>query len=79
MSPPVLPARGPVPGGWHGQGWLRPRRAHPAGVELLRGLSETVAPRTREVFSGIAAKDLATAHRVLRQVIDRIRDREHSE
>jgi DNA-binding MarR family transcriptional regulator len=41
------------------------------GTELLRGLTETVAPRTRVLFAGIAGEDLATAHRVLREIIDR--------
>ena len=40
------------------------------GAELLRKLTETVAPTTREIFAGIATEDLATAHHVLRQVID---------
>ena len=41
-----------------------------AGTELLRSLTETVAPATRELFAGIAPQDLATAHRVLQQVIE---------
>ena len=48
-----------------------PAELTPNGVELLRRLSETVAPTTREVFAGIAPEDLATAHNVLRQIIDR--------
>jgi hypothetical protein len=43
----------------------------PRGAELFRGLAETVAPATAELFSGIAPRDLATAHDVLRQVIER--------
>jgi hypothetical protein len=52
----------------------------PKGAELLRRLAETVAPRTRELFSGIAPEALATAHQVLREIIDRARGhREHPE
>ena len=47
-----------------------PAQLTPDGAELLRNLTETVAPTTREVFAGIAPEDLATAHRVLRQIID---------
>jgi hypothetical protein len=42
----------------------------PEGAGVLRRLAETVAPTTREVFAGIAHEDLATAHRVLQQVIE---------
>ena len=48
-----------------------PATLTPNGAELLRGLTETVAPTTREVFAGIAPEDLATAHNVLREIIDR--------
>ena len=48
-----------------------PAELTPKGAELLRRLAETVAPRTRELFSGIAPEALATAHRVLREIIDR--------
>ena len=41
------------------------------GAELLRMLRETVAPRTGALFSSIPAEDLAIAHRVLREIIDR--------
>jgi DNA-binding MarR family transcriptional regulator len=40
------------------------------GAGLFRGLAEAIAPATREVFAGIDQQDLATAHRVLRQVIE---------
>ena len=40
------------------------------GTKLLRNVAETVAPITKEVFAGIAQQDLATAHRVLQQVIE---------
>jgi DNA-binding MarR family transcriptional regulator len=50
-----------------------PAQLTPEGAELFRGLAETVAPGTRKVFAGIAQEDLATAHRVLRQVIDQAR------
>lgn len=48
-----------------------PARLTQQGTELLRQLAEDVAPRTTKLFSGIPAEDLATAHRVLREVIDR--------
>lgn len=48
-----------------------PAKLTPNGAELLRRLTETVAPTTREVFAGIAPEDLVTAHNVLRQIIDR--------
>jgi DNA-binding MarR family transcriptional regulator len=47
-----------------------PAQLTPEGTELLRSLTETVAPATRELFAGIAPQDLATAHRVLQQVIE---------
>jgi DNA-binding MarR family transcriptional regulator len=50
-----------------------PAELTPEGAELYRGLAETVAPTTAEIFSGIAPQDLATAHDVLRQVIGRAR------
>ena len=50
-----------------------PAQLTPEGTELLRSLTETVAPTTREVFAGIAPQDLATAHRVLQQVIEQAR------
>jgi DNA-binding MarR family transcriptional regulator len=40
------------------------------GAELFRSLAEAVAPATRQVFTDIAQEDLATAHRVLRQIIE---------
>jgi DNA-binding MarR family transcriptional regulator len=45
------------------------------GAELFRSLAEAVAPATREVFAGIAQEDLATAHRVLRQIIEQAQRR----
>ena len=51
---------------------LRPEPDANTSPYLRReALSETVAPTTREVFAGIALEDLATAHNVLRQIIDR--------
>jgi DNA-binding MarR family transcriptional regulator len=47
-----------------------PAKLTPEGTELLRSLTETVAPATREIFAGIAPENLATAHRVLQQVIE---------
>lgn len=47
-----------------------PAQLTPGGADLLRRLAETVAPTTRSIFAGIDAEDLATAHRVLRQVIE---------
>jgi DNA-binding MarR family transcriptional regulator len=40
------------------------------GAELFRSLAEAVAPATSEVFADIAQEDLATVHRVLRQIIE---------
>ncbi len=48
-----------------------PARLTPAGTETLSRLNAAIAPSVRELYSGVAAADLATAHRVLRQVIDR--------
>ena len=48
-----------------------PAKLTPPGAELLRALTETVAPRTRAVFSSIPTEDLTIAHRVLREIIDR--------
>jgi DNA-binding MarR family transcriptional regulator len=48
-----------------------PARLTPAGTEELRRLNEAIAPTVRDLYSGMDAADLATAHRVLRQVIDR--------
>ena len=48
-----------------------PAKLTPQGAELLRTLTETVAPRTRALFSSIAAEDMTIAHRVLREIIDR--------
>lgn len=47
-----------------------PAALTPEGAGVLRSLAETVAPTTREVFAGIVHEDLATAHRVLQQVIE---------
>ena len=52
----------------HGPG---PAELTPKGAALYRGLSETIAPRTTELFSNIPAEDMATAHRVLRDIIRR--------
>jgi hypothetical protein len=46
-----------------------PARLTPEGADLLRSLAETVAPITRQVFADIAQEDLATAHRVMQQII----------
>ena len=48
-----------------------PARLTQEGAAALRGLTETIAPTTREIFSGLLPEDLATAHQVLRQIIDR--------
>ena len=53
-----------------------PARLTEQGAELFRGLAEAVAPATREVFAGIGQADLATAHRVLRQIIEQAQRRE---
>jgi hypothetical protein len=50
---------------------LGPAQLTPEGTETLRKLTETLAPAIRELYSGMPPEDLATAHRVLRQVIDR--------
>ena len=55
-----------------------PAQLTPEGAEALHSLTETIAPTTRELFSGIAPEDLTTAHHVLRQIIDRA-DRIRSE
>jgi hypothetical protein len=47
-----------------------PPQLTPDGAELLCRLTETVAPTTRQIFAGMDREDLATAHRVLRQIID---------
>lgn len=48
-----------------------PAGATPAGTARLSELTEKVAPATRDLFSGLDADDLATAHRVLIQVTER--------
>jgi DNA-binding MarR family transcriptional regulator len=48
-----------------------PVQLTPQGTEALRKLNEAIAPTIRDLYSGMAPEDLATAHRVLRQVIDR--------
>jgi DNA-binding MarR family transcriptional regulator len=48
-----------------------PARATPEGAALLARLAEAVAPATRELFSGFDPDDLATAHRVLADVVAR--------
>ncbi|HEX4282882.1 MAG TPA: hypothetical protein VHZ27_19085 [Solirubrobacteraceae bacterium] len=48
-----------------------PTELTPQGTELLRNLADKVTPGTRELFSRIPVEDLATAHRVLRDIIDR--------
>jgi DNA-binding MarR family transcriptional regulator len=49
----------------------RPTELTPKGAELLRNLADRVTPGTGQLFSSIPAEDLATAHRVLRDIIDR--------
>jgi DNA-binding MarR family transcriptional regulator len=51
-----------------------PAELTPQGAELFRRLAETIAPATAGLFSGIAPQDLATAHDVLRQVIERAQE-----
>ena len=41
------------------------------GRALLEGLATAVAPITREVFADVDRNDLAVAHRVLVEVIER--------
>jgi DNA-binding MarR family transcriptional regulator len=48
-----------------------PAEATPTGAALLSELTEKVTPTTRDLFSGLDADDLATAHRVLIQVTER--------
>jgi hypothetical protein len=47
-----------------------PAQLTPEGAEMLRGLAAAIVPSTRQVFADIAPEDLATAHRVLQQVIE---------
>jgi hypothetical protein len=48
-----------------------PAQLTPEGATRFRGLAETVGPITKELFGGFDPGDLATAHRVLAQVIER--------
>jgi DNA-binding MarR family transcriptional regulator len=48
-----------------------PAQATPEGAALLARLTQAVAPTTRELFSGFDPDDLATAHRVLADVVAR--------
>lgn len=48
-----------------------PAEATPEGAALLARLTQLVAPATRQLFGGFDPDDLATAHRVLTQVIER--------
>lgn len=48
-----------------------PARMTPEGAALLARLTEAVAPTTRELFSGFDTADLATAHRVLAEIVER--------
>lgn len=48
-----------------------PAEVTPVGAARLSELTEKVAPTTRDLFSGLDADDLATAHRVLIQVTKR--------
>jgi hypothetical protein len=48
-----------------------PAELTPEGAALYRSLAETIAPRTSELFSNLPAEDMATAHRVLRDIIRR--------
>jgi len=48
-----------------------PAQATPEGTALLARLTETVAQTTRKLYAGLDQDDLATAHRVLAQVITR--------
>jgi DNA-binding MarR family transcriptional regulator len=64
-----LEARGLVSGtSRNGPG---PAQLTPEGTEEFRRLTEIIGPAVRDLYSGMAPEDLATAHRVLRQVIDR--------
>jgi len=48
-----------------------PAEATPEGAALLARLTQLVVPATRQLFGGFDPDDLATAHRVLTQVIER--------
>ena len=48
-----------------------PARATPEGAALLGRLTQAVTPATRELYAGLDPDDLATAHRVLTQIITR--------
>jgi DNA-binding MarR family transcriptional regulator len=48
-----------------------PARVTPEGAALLARLAKTVAPTTRQLFSGFDPDDLSTAHRVLAEVVER--------
>ena len=48
-----------------------PARLTPEGTALHTRLAEAVAPRTKQLFDGFDPDDLATAHRVLAQVVKR--------
>jgi hypothetical protein len=50
-----------------------PAQATPAGGALLSELTEKAGPVTRDLFSGLAVGDLATAHHVLIQITERAR------
>ena len=57
---PWIPKRSPRP----------QEREHGEHAPVVLG--HTCSPSSREVFAGIALEDLATAHNVLRQIIDRV-------
>jgi hypothetical protein len=48
-----------------------PARATAEGAALLARLTQEVAPRTRQLYAGLAAADLAIAHRVLAELTKR--------
>jgi DNA-binding MarR family transcriptional regulator len=48
-----------------------PARLTAEGTARHTRLAEAVAPRTRQLFAGFDPDDLATAHRVLAQVVER--------
>jgi hypothetical protein len=57
-----------------GAGDLGPAEATPAGAAKLAQINEGVNQMTRQLFAGLDASELATAHRVLRQLIGQAED-----
>jgi DNA-binding MarR family transcriptional regulator len=66
-----LEARGLVTG--TSPGSPGPAQLTEDGVALHARLSQAVAPTTRQIFAGFDEDDLATAHRVLAEIVERAR------